>query len=255
MRPAGDTRLGNIPAKYVLSFMADQANADGFGYPSLGFIAHQTEINIRTVRRVFQVFIEMGLVTKVNRGPRRAPGFQLNLELLGKDLTYEFALAFAAAQSHSKSGLTDLEEKVSQTAGVVSQTDKTVSGTGQTVSQTVPPHPHIGRPAKYPLRSHHTQALAIERSVEAVMQGCSFVSSDIRLTLRSVVEQEADKGEDPPTTALKMIASWHRYTSQGDRLRSKWGAKRFFGEGYWDKPESWPWDATVLREEIRRKNF
>ena len=130
MRPAYDTRLGNLTAKSVLVLIADQANAEGFCYPSLEFIVRSTEIRARTVRRVMEVFGQIGLVTKVDRGPKRSPGFQLNLELLGTDLREHYALCYRAARgrpSGSGSGPRDTEEKVSGTAG--------------TVSGTKPPHP------------------------------------------------------------------------------------------------------------------
>jgi hypothetical protein len=81
------------------------------------------------------------------------------------------------------------------------------------------------------------------------MQGCGFTAHRLRPVLAAVIEQEADKGEPPPTTALAMIAAWSSYILQGEKLRCKWGARRFFAEGYWRESESWPWDAVVLREQ------
>jgi hypothetical protein len=45
-----------------------------------------------------------------------------------------------------------------------------------------------------------------------------------------------------------MILQWKKYIIQGERLRFKWSAGRFFSEGYWRESESWPWDAQALRE-------
>jgi hypothetical protein len=86
-------------------------------------------------------------------------------------------------------------------------------------------------------------------AVDQVMQGCGFTAHRLRPVLAAVIEQEADKGEPPPTTALAMIAAWSSYILQGEKLRCKWGARRFFAEGYWRESESWPWDAVVLREQ------
>lgn len=143
IKPAYETRLGNPIAKSVLVLLADQVNGEGFGWPSMDFIVKLTEQNARTVRRVIQIFIRLELVMKVSRGPKRTPGMQLNLALLGTDLRAEFAKYHRASQG-SKNGLTDRERTVSQTT-------KTVSQTAEAVSQTVPPHPLIGRPVNDPL--------------------------------------------------------------------------------------------------------
>lgn len=86
-------------------------------------------------------------------------------------------------------------------------------------------------------------------AVDQVMQGCAFTARRLRPALAAVIQQQADKGEPPPTTALAMIAAWKSFTNQGERVRFKWGARRFFAEGYWRNSESWPWDAAVLRDE------
>ena len=71
----------------------------------------------------------------------------------------------------------------------------------------------------------------------------------LRTALLAVIELEARKGQTVPDTALAMIKAWKLYVLQGEKLRTKWGAARFFAEGYWRESESWPWDAQVLREQ------
>jgi len=151
MRPAWETQLGNLPAKTLLVLIADQMNGEGFGWPSADFIVRKTEINERTVRRIMQVFIKIELVTKVDRGPKRTPGIQLNLELLGTDLRARYAEHFRAARGETAGrgkAIRDPEETVSRTAETASRTTETVSRTAETVSRTAPPHPLKGRPLK-----------------------------------------------------------------------------------------------------------
>jgi hypothetical protein len=81
------------------------------------------------------------------------------------------------------------------------------------------------------------------------MQGCSFTARRLGVTLREGIEQEWDKGEDPPTTALAMITAWHRYQRARPHLATGWSARAFFAEGHWRKPESWPYSREALREE------
>lgn len=271
-KPAWDTLLGSPIAKEVLVLLVDQMNGEGFGWPSIDFIVRKTEQNKRTVRRVLQVFIEIELVMKVDRGPKhKTPGIQLNLALLGMDLRDDYAKHFRAAQGRSSgSGLRDTEEKVSETLFAVSETGQKVSETPQTVSETAPPHPHIGRPLTDPLETHphspHAQdalrkstprvsePFVIKRAVESVMQGCGFTATKLAPVIRKVLERGADIGAEPATTALAMIEAWRKFTVQGDRLRFKWTAERFFGEGYWSKPVAWPWDEQRL-DAIARAKF
>jgi len=90
------------------------------------------------------VFVDMGLITKVDRGKGKTPGIQVTMDKLGLDLRAEFAAAHAVAQ----------RKKVSKRGGIVrsqkclrdsvSETPKNVSATLFDVSETVPPHPLIG---------------------------------------------------------------------------------------------------------------
>lgn len=146
------TKLGNLPAKSVLGLLADQVNADGYGWPSVEYIADRTEINLRTVLRVVQVFVAIGLVEKVDRGRHRTPGMQLNLTLLGSDLRKQFADAYAIAQR--KRGKAASGECLTDTAADVCETPGSVSETLFDVSQTFPPDPLIGGTAKEPLKTH-----------------------------------------------------------------------------------------------------
>jgi len=158
-RPAYQTRLGNLTAKSVLVRICDQANdTDGLGWPSEKTIAVDTETHPRTVARMLQVFDAMGLVkqlgpTEVNDrlGRRVVDMMQVDLGLLGKDLTKEFAEAFAAAQGkdavpvgNGRFRLRDRRANVSETEQRVSETETDVSETKSSVSETKPPHPLNG---------------------------------------------------------------------------------------------------------------
>jgi hypothetical protein len=274
MRPAYRTRLGNLTAKSVLVLIADQVNAEGFGWPSVDFIVKGTEINKRTVLRVIQIFAEINLLAKIDRGRKLTPGIQLNVERLGLDLSAEFADRFRAAHDRPNGGKrpTDIGESVPRT-------QKSVPETLESVPRTVPPHPLNGRPANDPLVTHPPTPLqggacvepvkpvkvsparadelrgeelaAVERALAAVMQGCGFTSVRLVPVLRKVILQEADKGRIPARSAAAIMAAWKEFNRQGERLRFKWAASKFFGEGYWKNSESWPWDAQVLREEMQ----
>jgi hypothetical protein len=260
MKPALNTQLGNSSAKWVLFLIADQVNSHGYGWPSVDFIVHGTEIKRRTVQRIIGVFTEMKLLTKISRGYRRTPGLQLNLEKLGANLEEEFLKLYNDAQGKiSTERRSDTEENAEPS---VVATQQSVVATQQSVAATLPPDPLIGRPLINPLQTHplasptlpfgnsaaprsQEQELGCERGLEAVMQACGFTSKRLRPIVRSQLEQEADKGTEPASAALAMIAAWKRYAETGDQLRFKWGAVRFFAEGYWRAPTSWPWDFAT----------
>lgn len=276
IKPAYETRLGNSTAKCILALIADQANADGYGYPSLDFITYNTEVSMRTVRRVMQVFIELDLLAKVDRGRRHCPGLQLNTALLGADLKAEYWRHLRAAEGRRLSEYElrdDLFADVSETAHSVSETGNSdvsktaaeVSRTGKVVSETTPPHPLYCVPLNDPDRPNphfpqqairraerYKQRLATERACDAVTQACGFTDCRLRRTLCKVIQLESDMGEASGTIAVAMISAWQEYTSQGERLQFRWCARRFFAEGYWKNRNSWPWDVSVLREDAQR---
>ena len=70
------TKLGNPTAKSVLVLLSDCANDEGYGWPSVERIAEKTEIAARTVMRILQVFVDIGLIEKQDRGKHRTPGLR-----------------------------------------------------------------------------------------------------------------------------------------------------------------------------------
>ena len=93
------------------------------------------------------------------------------------------------------------------------------------------------------------EAVPVDLALDQVMQGCGFTARRLSTALRLVIQLEADKGIPAPTTALAMMDAWKRYITQGVNIKAKWGARRFFEEGYWRDSRSWHWDAQVLRDE------
>lgn len=155
--PAYRTRLGNPTAKSILALIADQVNVEGYGYPSVHYIAEKTEINLRTVLRVIQVFVEIGLLAKVDRGPKKCFGIQLEVSKLGQDLREEFGAAYVRAQRKDKAvpqlAVVCAGDVAETPESDVAATGESVAATGKSVAATVPPNPHIGVPVSVPLTS------------------------------------------------------------------------------------------------------
>jgi hypothetical protein len=157
------TRLGNPTAKAVLVVLADAADAAGYGWPSVERVAGSSELNLRTVRRMLQIFEEINLVARQRvEGKFYKYAFQINLRVLGTDLKQPFAARFRLAQRQPL--ILDAEEVeaasvelfadaaavkvVCETASVEPFADavvvETVCETEIAVCETEPPHPHIG---------------------------------------------------------------------------------------------------------------
>jgi hypothetical protein len=138
------TKLGNLPAKSILVLLADMSDPKGYSFPGVDYIADRTEINARTVHRVFQVFVAIELLEKVPLGKHKSPGLQLNLAMLGQDLRERFAQAYAAAQKQKRAAVECLTDTSSDAGDDVSQTPENVSQTLFDVSQTPPLEPLKG---------------------------------------------------------------------------------------------------------------
>lgn len=128
--------------------IADQANDEGMGWPSIASIVRGTEIGRRTVLRVMQVFEAIELLARrktfVNDrfGAREVNAIYLNLALLATDLTQKFGAAYADAQGKkcTRGGVED-----------VSAARESVSETQGGVAETLPLEPLSGRPMIDPL--------------------------------------------------------------------------------------------------------
>jgi hypothetical protein len=153
--PAYRTRLGNLAAKSVLILLADSSNPDGYGWPSIPHIVKYVEVEKRTVLRVLECFIKIGLLTKVDRGPNKNAGFQLSVEKLGTDLSAEYARVFTAAHQTPASKNEEVEPPPSVPGTLPADVPGTlppdvpgtlfdVPGTLSNVPGTLPPNPHIG---------------------------------------------------------------------------------------------------------------
>lgn len=248
--PAWMTKLGNSTAKSVLALLGDYANAEGLGFPSIPTICDRTELSLRQVLRIMQVFQEIGLLNKfkvLRPSGKFVQAFQLNMSMLKSDLREPFRVAFERAQG-KKSVSETLVEKENAS---VSETQESVCETSKSVCETLPPHPLIGGTVFEPFLNHPPTPASggsVDSAVDQVMQACGFAATERKLKhhLRSVIEQECEKGEPEATTALAMIAAWRDYLVDADVMRFPWGVEKFFGRGYWRNRQAWPYDDAKM---------
>jgi hypothetical protein len=257
--PAWKTVLGNAMAKSVLAKMADHVNPGGVGFPSLETIAAATEINIRTVMRIVQVFRVMGLFTRIDRG-RKKPAWQIDLTMLERDLSREFAETYAQLQGKP------VNQRRLKGAGCRSDSDdgvaatvRSVAATARGVAATVPPHPHIGGTVTEPPWEPSpvvpvcTGTLfysdALELAVDQVCSALAIANRRRRRLLRDVIALEATKGDLPATIALRLIEAWNRYNAKSHLLTVKYGLAKFVGEGIWKDERRWHFNEELLRHQ------
>lgn len=255
--PAWKTKLKSSPAKTVLVRLAESANEDGFGYPSIKHICEQTELSKRQVQRVLQVFQEIGLVAKGPggmgpKGPYKY-SFQINMSMLQKDLCVSFRMAFLKAQGKS------ISEGVSETVKQpVSETLKGVSETPKSVSETLPPHPLYGGTVMEPSGTasgasasggeHEVHPVIVSDIVDGVMRGCGVSNRRRRPAITEAVKLAIMLGEVPQTLAARMVEAWQEQAEMNNQglLRLVFGLERFLSDGKWNHPETWHWNHEKL---------
>jgi hypothetical protein len=253
LKDAYRTRLGNLTAKSVLVLIVDEANAEGLAFVGLDRVASLTEINKRTTLRIVQVFGEIDLVnrTEASLKGRVLPAFQVNLAKLGLDLASEFEQAHRRAQRKVAGAecLRDMRASVSATL-------QSVSATSRSVSETLPPHPLLGGPLVFPLRSRPQtptdvgadENRSLELAVDQVSSALAIANRRKRKLLRNVIALECEKGEKAPTVALALIAACRKKAEMG-RFLCRCNLTEFLGEGLWKDERRWPWNQVAIREE------
>lgn len=260
-RDAWRTKLANPTAKSVLVNIVDEANAEGLALAGLTRIAELTEVSERTVKRLVQVFVGIGLLERSYtffKG-RMRPALQVNLAMLGTDLSAIFDAHYTAAQGKrrvSDGGLEAVKSVAATRDEDVAATSESVAATGKGVAATSPPHPLLGIPPLAPVMSPPPDPQrglgrdALEAAVDQVCNALAIANRRRRRFLRDVIELEATKGDPPPTIALSMIAAWNYQAQMGPYLR-KTGLYKFFGDGYWKDQRRWFWDEQRLQDRAR----
>lgn len=92
---------------------------------------------------------------------------------------------------------------------------------------------------------------AVERAVAQVRSALSVSNERKCKLLRGVIAMAAEKGEEPPTIALDIIAAVRDQDREyaAGHLKFTYGLNKFLGEGIWRNRNRWPWDIEALRME------
>jgi hypothetical protein len=114
--------------RYVFLAIADNADADGFAYPSISYLVDKTRKSESSVRRAINQLVAEGWLVRTHTGNGR--GNRTHYQLV-KKVSVGHPLQIGKGVSVTDKGCQRENERVSQ-------------GPKKGVSQTIPPHPHKG---------------------------------------------------------------------------------------------------------------
>jgi hypothetical protein len=75
----------------------------------------------------------------------------------------------------------------------------------------------------------------------AVLLECRLAGRNLRLVLEEVARAEQSHGEDLEVMAEQAIKAWADYGAVKSQLDYQWGAEKFYGDGHWKTPDTWPY--------------
>lgn len=255
-----DATLTNVLV--VLANSADDAGGNCF--PGTALIAKRTRYSERTVILAIAELERQGWITVLQRGAGRPKGsnrweraaymsqYVIHVEKLKRcqDVTIfedEKKVTLRRKKVTLTTGKGDFDDNPPHPLIGVSVSDPSA------IQKTTPPDP-LASEGETEKKDVHTAGC--DGLVANVMHGCGFDGGKrglrgLRNAIAAQLQQRVDAGAVGATVALDMIAAWKAYVGAGVRLRSsgRWGPTRFYAEGHWRFPDSWPWDAQVIRDE------
>jgi hypothetical protein len=78
----------------------------------------------------------------------------------------------------------------------------------------------------------------------AVLLECRLAGRNLRLVLEEVARAEQSHGEDLQVMAEQAIRAWADYGAVKSQLDYQWGAEKFYGDGHWKTPDTWPYSQA-----------
>jgi len=91
-------------------------------------------------------------------------------------------------------------------------------------------------------RTETEQTINPSMVVSGVLTELSLSGRELRCVLDEVVKAESLRsGYTPGGMRDTLVTAWTGYLVAVPKLKYKWSAAKFFGEGNWKSPENWPW--------------
>jgi hypothetical protein len=83
--------------------------------------------------------------------------------------------------------------------------------------------------------------LTPEQIANRIGNETNVVTDAGRSVFLDVARSEMSQGIQPDAIANAMSRAWFRLQHERPNLEHAWGAEKFFGEGHWKDPMTWPW--------------
>ena len=277
------TRIGNIPAKSLLAYLAKRSDSNGASWPSPKLIVQETEIAERTVQRVIEVFVKIGLIKKEhNLGDYKScKGFRIVLSRLNQDLSAEFVRHYREACRKllrgDKARLCDTSAVVTVTPGCVVETASSVGETPFGVAETTVSicrrniegtsneelKESPSNPRSIPASSlsgsslHRSDSRSADEIIkprinspeevaEAVLDELKLAGSFTKKAVVEVARLEIRAGADPEALRSRMVKAVQDYENNVTMLERPIKMETFFGDGMWRNCNLWPWDKEKV---------
>lgn len=247
----------------VLGCLASHANDYGEScFAGMPRIAGLTRLSVRQLRRVLQKLEVAGwLQVARGNGLGNLTRYKVNVEKLNSNQNPQLQPRkrgqYAPSIQPPKRGQGDLfvEPAKGDTMSPLQKSEgrhlEPLRGTSETPKGDIGDIRVLGRNVRANVRANTT---LLRDGAQKLLEACGLTDRELLPVVTDQLELETRESDQPEAQAIStaivaMSEAWQNFTSQGERLRFKWGAKKFFSQGYWRNSESWPWDNEVLKEE------
>jgi len=88
-----------------------------------------------------------------------------------------------------------------------------------------------------PIKSEITSHMVAKGVIEELM----LAGKDLAVNLEAIAQAELKRGGNPDDIRDRMIAAWRLYEQEKSKLEYVKGPAKFFGDGDWRDPKSWPY--------------
>lgn len=230
----------------VLLALADWANDEGWCWPSVPAIADKARL---TERQVYNVLAQLeldGVIVRQGGGGRgRSTRYRVIVAALTRRENPEMVSGFPA---EPKPANTEAGFSVSRTVNPEMKAGKTLKSDASLYGRTVREPSRTTKPSPAPsgAEGEHDSDSWIEREAKRV---CQAMGATARGVLRAVMQQLELRARSPDEArgvADRLIARHAEYSRDAEWMRFAWGLRKWVSDGYWDQPQSWPYDEAKI---------
>ena len=239
--------------RYIMLKLADNANDEGYCFPSLPEISARTRYSESTVRRAIHDLERLGYLTMT---PGSGRGYRSEYQLI-KRVSECHPLQEERVSERKLSERKLSERKLShrQKKGVRVKNPPDPLLGRTVIEPSINPTPTPTPPAAQggaanitqlkpltPRRQRIADALAVFE-VKFVMRYCSWNDPNLAPVILEAIEQYRRREAISIADAAKlMVTNWKQYNAEARFLRFQYSPRNWINHGHWINPEAWPFD-------------